>query len=74
MTPALNANCPIAQHNGESMSADLGTWLLDHQFVLLSLIAALGGVGRLLLRWKARRDAQYLRRIEKAALGSTDRD
>ena len=49
MTPALNANCPIAQHNGESMSADLGTWLLDHQFVLLSLIAALGGVGRLLL-------------------------
>ena len=56
------------------MSVDLGTWLLDHQFVFLSFIAALGSVGRLLLRWKARRDAQYLQRIEQAASGSTDRD
>jgi hypothetical protein len=56
------------------MIVDAGTWLLEHKLAFLPTIAAGTAVVRLLLRWKSRRDAYHLHRIERAALGMTDRE
>jgi hypothetical protein len=56
------------------MIVDAGTWLLEHKLAFLPTIVAIGVIMRLLLRWKTRRDAYQLHRIERAALGITDRE
>jgi hypothetical protein len=56
------------------MIVDAGSWLLEHKISFLATIAAVSALVRLLLRWKSRRDAYHLHRIERAALGITDRE
>ena len=56
------------------MIVEVGSWLLDHMAAFVPTVAAVTALVGLLLRWKSRRDAYQLHRIERAALGMTDRE